>query len=192
MGDGSPHLAVHPSGDYIAVAHYGSGHTSILPVRADRGVWRPPRSSAARTMIAARRIKRCSTRAAAPCSCPASSRTTCCSSGSRTASSTYNDPPTVAVAGGPRHLALSPDERHAYVLSELESTITSFDYDAATGTLSESADDPEPRRHRARARTSSSIRRGTFSMRPTGPRTASACSRSTEAAGRIRSRSFAT
>ena len=48
----------------------------------------------------------------------------------------YNDPPTVAVAGGPRHLALSPDERHAYVLSELESTITSFDFDAATGKLS--------------------------------------------------------
>jgi 6-phosphogluconolactonase len=41
------------------------------------------------------------------------------------------------VSGGPRHLALAPDERHAYVLSELDSTLTSFAYDAASGTLSD-------------------------------------------------------
>ena len=51
----------------------------------------------------------------------------------------YADPPTAAVAGGPRHLALSPDERHAYVLSERASLLTSFAYDPVHGTLS----DPE-------------------------------------------------
>jgi 6-phosphogluconolactonase len=49
---------------------------------------------------------------------------------------TYNDPPTVAVTGGPRHMAFDPSEQHAYVLSETASTITSFDYDAASGKLS--------------------------------------------------------
>ncbi|MEY4576146.1 MAG: 6-phosphogluconolactonase, partial [Pseudomonadota bacterium] len=38
--------------------------------------------------------------------------------------------------GGPRHLALDPQEKYAYVLSELESLITTFNYDSTTGKLS--------------------------------------------------------
>jgi 6-phosphogluconolactonase len=49
----------------------------------------------------------------------------------------YNDPATVAVAGGPRHVAFDAHEHYAYVISELESLITSFKYDAATGKLSD-------------------------------------------------------
>ncbi|HEX4352894.1 MAG TPA: beta-propeller fold lactonase family protein, partial [Polyangiales bacterium] len=48
----------------------------------------------------------------------------------------YNEPATVAVDGGPRHIALDPSEHYAYVLSELGSLITSFAYDATTGRLS--------------------------------------------------------
>jgi 6-phosphogluconolactonase len=50
-----------------------------------------------------------------------------------------NDPPSVAVAGGagPRHFAFHPDGKHAYVINELNSTLTAFDYDAASGTLKE-------------------------------------------------------
>lgn len=47
-----------------------------------------------------------------------------------------NDPPTVMVAGGPRHMTFDASETHAYVLSETANTITSFAYDAATGRLS--------------------------------------------------------
>jgi 6-phosphogluconolactonase len=36
---------------------------------------------------------------------------------------------------GPRHLAFDPKGRHAYVINELLSTITTFAYDAAKGTL---------------------------------------------------------
>jgi len=49
-----------------------------------------------------------------------------------------NQPPTVKVAdgAGPRHLAFDPTGRFAYVIDELDSTITTFWYDAENGTLS--------------------------------------------------------
>jgi 6-phosphogluconolactonase len=49
-----------------------------------------------------------------------------------------NQPPTVKVAdgAGPRHLAFDPTSRFAYVIDELDSTITAFWYDAENGTLS--------------------------------------------------------
>jgi 6-phosphogluconolactonase len=43
----------------------------------------------------------------------------------------------VAPGSGPRHLAFHPDGRHAYVINELDSTITAFGYDAAKGALAE-------------------------------------------------------
>ena len=36
---------------------------------------------------------------------------------------------------GPRHFALRPDGRFAYVVSEMHSTVTAFSYDSASGTL---------------------------------------------------------
>jgi len=39
----------------------------------------------------------------------------------------------VASGSGPRHMAFHPDRQHAYVLDELASTITAFDYDPARG-----------------------------------------------------------
>jgi 6-phosphogluconolactonase len=39
----------------------------------------------------------------------------------------------VASGSGPRHMAFHPDRRHAYVLDELVSSITVFDYDAVRG-----------------------------------------------------------
>jgi 6-phosphogluconolactonase len=52
---------------------------------------------------------------------------------------TANDPPAakVAAGSGPRHFAFHPDGRHAYVINELKSTITAFDYDAKKGVLKE-------------------------------------------------------
>lgn len=47
-------------------------------------------------------------------------------------------PPSVSTepGAGPRHLAFSPDEKHAYVVDELDSSVTACSYDAATGVLS--------------------------------------------------------
>ena len=43
----------------------------------------------------------------------------------------------VRPGGGPRHFTFAPDNRHAYVINELGSTITAFDYDAGRGLLFE-------------------------------------------------------
>src|SRR6185503_18483697 len=43
----------------------------------------------------------------------------------------------LAPGAGPRHLAFHPDGRHAYVINELDSTVTALSYDAAAGTLTE-------------------------------------------------------
>ena len=43
----------------------------------------------------------------------------------------------VAPGAGPRHFAFHPDGRHAYVINEIDSTLTAFAYDEAGGTLEE-------------------------------------------------------
>jgi 6-phosphogluconolactonase len=50
-----------------------------------------------------------------------------------------NDPPsaTLAPGAGPRHLAFDPAGRFAYVINELNSTVTAFAYDAPRGELRE-------------------------------------------------------
>jgi 6-phosphogluconolactonase len=50
-----------------------------------------------------------------------------------------NDGPvaTVAPGSGPRHLAFHPNGRIVYVINEIGSTLTTFAYDAARGTLTE-------------------------------------------------------
>jgi 6-phosphogluconolactonase len=41
----------------------------------------------------------------------------------------------VEPGSGPRHFAFHPDGRHAYVINEIASTVTAFDYDPEAGTL---------------------------------------------------------
>jgi 6-phosphogluconolactonase len=50
---------------------------------------------------------------------------------------TPNNPPYAKLdsGAGPRHLAFSPDGKFAYVVNELQSTITAFAYDARNGEL---------------------------------------------------------
>lgn len=50
-----------------------------------------------------------------------------------------NDPPwaTVAPGAGPRHFAFLPGGKFAYVINEMQSTVTAFGYDAARGALRE-------------------------------------------------------
>jgi 6-phosphogluconolactonase len=50
---------------------------------------------------------------------------------------TPNDPPAADVApgAGPRHFAFHPSGKYAYVINELDSTVTAFTYDANKGVL---------------------------------------------------------
>ena len=55
----------------------------------------------------------------------------------KTGSLTPADPPSAALksGAGPRHLALSPDNRFVYVVNEIDSTVTTFAFDAVRGRL---------------------------------------------------------
>lgn len=50
---------------------------------------------------------------------------------------TTNDPAEMVSppGGGPRHMAFSPDEKHAYVINELTSTVSVAEFDETTGAL---------------------------------------------------------
>jgi 6-phosphogluconolactonase len=50
-----------------------------------------------------------------------------------------NDPPFAKVppGSGPRHFAFHPKGKYAYVVNEMKSTVTAFNYDAAQGSLTE-------------------------------------------------------
>jgi 6-phosphogluconolactonase len=50
-----------------------------------------------------------------------------------------NDPPAAKVKdrSGPRHFAFHPDGKHAYVINEINCTVTAFEYDPDHGTLTE-------------------------------------------------------
>jgi 6-phosphogluconolactonase len=52
---------------------------------------------------------------------------------------TPSDPPFAMVkpGSGPRHLVIAPDQKHVYVLSEMASAVTTFDFDAGTGAMKE-------------------------------------------------------
>jgi 6-phosphogluconolactonase len=52
---------------------------------------------------------------------------------------TPNDPPfaTIAPGSGPRHVKFHPNGRWVYVISEIASTVTAFNWDSTNGTLAE-------------------------------------------------------
>lgn len=135
-GDGATHLAVHPSGKWVAVAHYNSGHTVVLPVLDNGGVGDPIASSRGPDDSCKNAHQALFDDSGAHLFVPCLGSNYVLQLKLVDGRLEYNDPPTVAVAGGPRHMALHPSQRTAYVLSELESILTSFDYDPRTGRLS--------------------------------------------------------
>ena len=52
---------------------------------------------------------------------------------------TPGDPPSAPVkpGSGPRHLVIAPDQKHVYVLSEMASAVTTFDFDPSTAAMKE-------------------------------------------------------
>jgi 6-phosphogluconolactonase len=134
-GQGAPHLAVHPSGKWLVATHYTSGEVSVLPIRDDGGVVEPrvidkgPDGACANAHQAV--FDRSGDYLFVPC-----------------LGSNYviqykfddgqlsNNEPASVSTPSPRHLAFDPAEAFAYVLSEYDSTLTWYAYDAASGTLS--------------------------------------------------------
>ncbi len=135
-GDGAPHIAVHPSGKWLVVPHYNSGHINVFAVRDDGGVGaitttnRGPNDGCQKAHQAV--FDESGDHLFVPCL----GSNYVIQFNFQGGMLEYNDPPTVPVMGGPRHLALSPTAPFAYAISELNSTITQLSYDKASGKLS--------------------------------------------------------
>ena len=147
-GRGPCHLAVNPAGTCLLVANYGSGSLASLPIHAD-GTLGPIATAIQHHGSSVNPQRQQGPHAHSVGFDPAARRVFCADLGldklfvyrfdPTTATLTPNDPPfgPVKPGAGPRHFAFSADGRRVYVINEMGSTITGFDYDEKTGALTE-------------------------------------------------------
>jgi 6-phosphogluconolactonase len=148
MGAGPCHLMLDKAGKNLLVANYNSGSVAVLPVAADGTI------GEATSVIQHQGKSVNADRQQGPhAHCvtldPANKFAFVCDLGidkvmvyhfdADKGVLTPNDPPFVALkpGAGPRHMAFRPDGKFAYVINELNSTITAFAYDSAKGALKE-------------------------------------------------------
>ena len=135
-GSGPAHVTVDRAGKYVLVANYGDGMIAVLPIRADGGL-----APATQTLDAGANahevvVDPSNTHVLVPCK--GSDYVAQYAFDPATGTLTANAVPRLATAAGagPRHLAFAPDGAHAYLVNELDSTLTALAYDGATGRLS--------------------------------------------------------
>ena len=145
IGDGGgAHISVHPSGAFLLTAQYGGGSVALFPIAPDGSV--QPRAqliehSGGSGVVAARQDK------------PHPHWTGYSPDGrfafvpdlgldqvviyrvnEEAPSIEYHGVAQTVPGGGPRHMRFSVDGRHIFLLNELTLSVTSFAYDAQTGT----------------------------------------------------------
>lgn len=147
-GQGPCHVNVDHTGRYVFVANYGSGSTAMLPILAD-GSLGPASDFHQHTGSSADPRRQAGPHAHSANLAPDNSVVFVCDLGLDKvlayrldlagAKFPPNDPPfaTLHPGAGPRHMTFDPAGRFAYVINELDSTMTVFSYDAARGALSE-------------------------------------------------------
>lgn len=147
-GPGPTHIAIDPSGRAVMVANYDNGSIAALPVRPDGSLGDP----ATYLQHTGKSVdpKRQDHAYAHSVTFSRDGRFVFSddlgtdklygySIDAATCTLVPLDPPSVSLkpGSGPRHFALHPDGRHAYVVSEMASTVTVFDYNAAKGFFNE-------------------------------------------------------
>jgi len=129
---GSTSLKVHPSDRYVITADYRTGNIVVLPILPDGGV-----GAATDTIMDGVTAHMVMTSSRGHVFVPhvrpnhvgqyALDETT----GKLTRIQPFPAPP----AGGPRHMAFAPGERHAYIINESNGTMSTYSHDAASGRL---------------------------------------------------------
>src|SRR4030095_12909698 len=145
-GSFTTHVSVHPSGQYVMADNYGTGNFPVFPVVAGGGLapmsdifqsigngtgpnptrQEGPHAHQILTDLDANHVFGVDLGA---------DKVNALNLNLATGNFTPNVVPFAPVASGsgPRHMAFHPDRTHAYVLDELVSSITVFDYDAVRG-----------------------------------------------------------
>lgn len=133
-GAGPCHCALLPSGRALAVAHYGSGSVSLLPVLADGGIG--PASVTVKPGANSHMALPSPDGRFLLVPCKGADRVVVFAVGEGDAPTlTPHGELATAAGAGPRHLAFHPDGRHACFVNELDSTITACTWDAQAGRL---------------------------------------------------------
>lgn len=140
------HLSLTPDGKAVLVANYSSGTVALLPVQPDGGVGSP--ASIDQHTGSSIHPSRQKAPYAHSINLTADGRFAFAADLGNDRVYTYRvdtaaatlapaSPASVALepGSGPRHLALSPDGRRAYLINELSNTLTTFSLDAQTGAL---------------------------------------------------------
>ncbi len=135
-GNGPAHVAVDRSSRFVFVANYGDGTISVFPIGTDGTL-----GAAQQTITAGQNAHQILTDAANKfvfVPCLGSDYVAQYAFDETTGMLTPNAVPhlTTANNAGPRHLAFAPDGAHAFLINELNSTMTALAYDATLGRLS--------------------------------------------------------
>jgi 6-phosphogluconolactonase len=148
VGDGPCHLVVDATGKNVLVANYGGGSVAVLPIGPDgklapasdfiqhKGTVFDPRRQGKPHAHSINLDKANHFAAVADLGLD---RIFFYKFDPIHGKLSPNDPPAAKVKdrSGPRHFAFHPDGKHAYVINEINCTVTAFDYDADHGTLTE-------------------------------------------------------
>ena len=148
MGTAPCHLVLDKTGRHLFVANYGTGSVSVLPVGAD-GTLGAASGVVQHTGSSVNPERQKGPHAHCVTIDRANRFVFVCDLGldkvltyrfdAATGRLTPHDPPfaRVKAGAGPRHMAFRPDGRFAYVVNELSSTVTAFQYDGDAGVLHE-------------------------------------------------------
>ncbi|GAA0541346.1 hypothetical protein GCM10011581_37230 [Saccharopolyspora subtropica] len=144
LGSEPCHLSVHPSGQWVLTANYGTGNLAVHPV-AEGGVLREPCHEVQHSGSGPNPLRQEGPHAHQVLPDPSGEHVLAVDLGTDSVYVYHFDVATGHLAlrhevgmragSGPRHLAFHPDGGRAYLVNELASSVAEFGYDAATGTL---------------------------------------------------------
>lgn len=147
-GAAPTHISVHPSGNYVLAANYGTGNVRVVRIAADGSLGQMTDLFQSQSNgTGANQFRQDAAHAHQVLTDPAAQRVFVVDLGADRVNVLNFDPAggvltpnevpfaSLASGSGPRHMVFHPSLPRAYVLSELTSTITVFQYDAARGSM---------------------------------------------------------
>ncbi len=147
-GNGPCYVALDRSGKYALVANYGSGSVEVVPLKPD-GSLGAPTAFVQHTGSSVNPNRQQQPHAHSINTSPDNRFAIAADLGldkllvyrfdAAQGTLVPNDPPFTALnpGAGPRHFAFHPNGRNAYVINEIQSTVTALSYDAGRGVLKE-------------------------------------------------------
>ncbi len=136
QGSGPAHVSVDQTGRWVFAANYGGGTVAVLPVGVDGGLGVATDTKAAG--MNAHQIQTDPSNRYVFVPCLGVNRVVQYLFNADAGTLSANATPFFGTDGGagPRHLALHPDGKFAYLINETNSTLQALAFDAATGRLS--------------------------------------------------------